>query len=204
MSISASDDVIPTNNVTSSGLITTTPPNVDYSVVSPLLPGAQTAGDPFSGTFKYRNTGTQDGSQTLVWTAYRSSDAILQIGTDTVIDSGLLGPLTASRQPRRRPPHCSGTWPSTPGSWYIIIALTVAEDVNTGDNTNSMGPTGTTAPDVNYTVISVTNPGAGTAGGPLSGYSDLPECGHPRGDPVRSLARLRLDRRQYCRSARTC
>jgi hypothetical protein len=168
VSISASDDVIPTNNITSSGLITTTPPNVDYSVVSPLLPGPQTAGDPLSGSFKYRNTGTQDGSQTVVWTAYLSTDATLQIGTDTVIDSGLVGPLTGSSTSAAATSF-SGTWPSAPASWFVIISLTVAEDVNTSDNTSSIGAIGTTAPIVDYTVTSVTAPAPGTAGGPLSG-----------------------------------
>lgn len=168
VSISASDDVNPTNNATSSGALAITVPNVDYSVVSLLLTGGQTAGDPLSGTFKYHNGGTQDGSQTLVWTAYLSTDATLQIGTDTVIDSGLLGPLTTVTTSAVATSF-GGTWPATPGSWYVIIVLTVAEDVNAGNNVSSIGAIGTTPPDVNYMVLSVTNPGAGTAGGPLSG-----------------------------------
>jgi hypothetical protein len=169
VSISAADDVIPTNNITSSGTVTITAPNVDYSVVSLFLNPGQTAGDPFSGTFKYRNTGTQDGSQSVVWTAYLSTNATLQLGTDTVIDSGLVGPLTGGGAPSVLTISFAGTWPSAPASWFVIIALTVAEDVNTSDNTSPIGAIGTTAPDVNYLVFSVSNPGAGTAGGPLSG-----------------------------------
>jgi hypothetical protein len=167
VAVSASDDLVPTNNVTASGSVSITVPNVDYTVTTVNNTGGTVAGDPLSGTFTYRNGGTQDGSQAVAWTAYLSSDSTLQIGTDVVIDSGLVGALAAGATSANIP--FNGTWASGAGSWHLIIALTVAEDVNNANNATASGAFATTAPNVDYIVTSVTNTGATTAGGPLSG-----------------------------------
>ena len=174
VSISSSDDLVPTNNVTSSGAVAVTPPNVDYTVLSVMNTGSPFAGDPLSGNFTYRNAGLQDGSQSVVWTAYLSTDAILQVGTDAVIDSGVVPALTAGTA--SLPISFHGTWPSPSANWFIIVALTVAEDVNPGNNVipNSFV---TLQPPVDYTVNLVSNIGPTTAGGPLAGTMTLANIG---------------------------
>jgi len=175
VSVSSPDDIVPTNNITASGALAITAPNVDYTVQSVNNTAGTVAGDPLSGTFTYRNGGTQDGSQTVVWTAYVSSDATLQIGTDTVIDSGVVPALAAATTSGAI--TFNGAWPSAAGSWYLIIAVTVSEDVAPGNNTGVSGAIATSAPNVDYTVLSVNNTGGTTAGSALSGNLTLRNIG---------------------------
>ncbi len=176
VSISASDDIVPTNNITSSAAVVITAPNVDYTIASLNNTGGATAGDPLSGNFTYRNGGTQDGSQSVVWTAYLSSDAALQIGTDTVVDSGVVSAMPAATT-SGIPTTFNGTWPSAAGTWYLIVSLSVAEDVNAGNNLGVTAPTPTSAPNVDYTVLSVNNTGGTTAGSALAGNVTLRNIG---------------------------
>ena len=89
--VSASDDIGPANNTGYSAAVTTTgpgPANVDYTVLSVLNAGGTTAGDAVSGSFTIHNGGSDSGSLPVFWTAYLSSNATLELGTDQVIDSG--------------------------------------------------------------------------------------------------------------------
>jgi hypothetical protein len=176
VSISCSEDVIPTNNITPSLGIAVTAPNVNYDVPVVNSTGGITAGDPLTGKFTYHNGGLQDGSQSVVWTAYLSSDPVLQIGTDPVIDSGVVPPLAAGATSGTIP--FAGTWPAGANPWYLIVSLTVAEDVVPGNNTTATTvPIATSQPNVDYTVFSVSNAGGTTAGGVLSGNVTLKNVG---------------------------
>ena len=175
VSISCSEDVIPTNNVTSSGAVAVSAPNVNYRVPVVNSTGGTTAGDPLAGSFTYQNTGFSDGSQAVVWTAYLSSDSTLQIGTDMVIDSGVLPPLPATTPSGAIP--FGGTWPAGANTWYIIVSLTVAEDVVPTNNVTASGPVPTSAPNVNYTVLSVSNTGGTLAGGAMTANVTLKNVG---------------------------
>ena len=174
IAISASDDLVPTNNTLSSAAATITAPNVDYIVTAVNNTGGAVAGDPLSGTFTYRNQGSQNGSQTVVWTAYISSDATLDAG-DTVINSGVVPALTATTTSGAIP--FTGTWPASAGARFLIISLTVAEDITPANNWTASGSVATTAPNVNYAVSGVANTGPTVAGGTLQGTVTITNVG---------------------------
>ena len=74
--------------------------------------GGQTAGRAISGSFDYKNNGTNGGAQQVYWTAYVSVDAALQLGTDTVIDSGTAGtPRPSHADHRHRALRGHMAWP---------------------------------------------------------------------------------------------
>ena len=68
-----------------------------------------------------------------------------------------------------------GMWPSTPGSWYLIVTLSADDDVdqsaasNTAVSAATVTTTGPAPANVDYIVTSVTNTGGFTAGDPLTG-----------------------------------
>ena len=169
--VSAPNDIVPGDDTTVGATVVVTgppPANVDYIVLSVNNAAGLTAGDPLSGTFTARNTLSDTGAQPVFWTAYLSSDNALQIGTDPVIDSGSFTGLAggATTLPAIT---FAGTWPSGPGTWFLIVALSSPDDINPGDNVTASGPLTTTPPDVNYMTQSVQSTAGTTAGSPLSG-----------------------------------
>jgi hypothetical protein len=183
VALSSPQDLVPGNNVTPSGGVAITAPDVNYNVNSVNNTGGSVAGDPLSGSFTFRNAGTAAGSQAVVWTAYLSLNTTLEIGTDIVMDSGSTAALGAGAVSGLH--TFAGTWPSAPGPWYLIVALSVAEDVNPGNNTLASGLVTTTAPSIDYRATAVTNTGGTTAGSPLSGTIDVRNLGtHDGRQPV--------------------
>jgi len=179
--VAATDDVSSANNTTaSSSTFTTTGPAplaIDYSVgAGPSSTGFTVAGDPLIGAFRIRNNLADTGAQPVSWTAYLSPDAILDIGTDPVLDSGSSAAVAGSTLDPTI--NFGGTWPSTPGSWYLIVALSSSEDTVPGNNaTASASPVTTTAPNVNYAVTSVGGIVGTTAGAAFSGNLSFQNAG---------------------------
>ena len=169
--VSAGDDNVPGNNTGAPVLFTTTgppPANVDYNVLSVTRNPGQTAGDPLSGTFTVRNDGSDPGAQAVLWTAYLSSNGTLELGTDPVIDAGSfagLGPGVPTG-----PITFAGTWPSLPGNWQLIVAVSAADELAPGGNDQKASAAVLTLPPaVDYTVESVQSTGGTKAGSALDG-----------------------------------
>ena len=169
--VSALDDVAAGNNSTPSGSLVTSgpaPAAIDYTVLNVLNTGGVVAGDPLSGSFQVHNGGTDPGAQPVSWTAYLSLDATLQVGTDIVIDSGTTSALAAGAT-SASPISFHGTWPSTPGSWRLIVSVSASDDIVPTNNAAASGATATAAPSVDYTVQSISSTGGTTAGSALTG-----------------------------------
>lgn len=181
------DDINNVNDVTNppTSVITTgaAPANVKYTVTSVSNGPGIVAGDPISATFTLRNNGTDGGTQPVYWTAYVSVDSTLQLGTDTVIDSGTetvpLGPT-----PDQRSVPFTGTWPSTPGPWHLIVSISSSDDIDTTDNVTPSVLITTVAPSVNYQVNLVSHTTGTIAGGPFSGTVEIQNIGVHAGTQV--------------------
>ncbi len=180
--VAASDDIGPGNNTTPSTAVTTTGPapgNVDYTVPAVNNTGGTVAGDPLSGNFTVHNGGTDAGAQPVHWTAYLSSNATLEVGTDPVIDSGSTTALAAGATSGSVP--FAGTWPSAAGTWRLIVSISASDDTVPGNNVTVSGPATTTAQNVDYTVQSVASTGGTTAGSALAGTLTLRNAGSHAG-----------------------
>ena len=183
--VAASDDILPTNNTSASSAVTTTgaaPGNVDYTVATVANAGGAVAGDPLSGNFTVHNGGTDPGAQPVYWTAYLSSNATLELGTDPVIDSGVQAALGAGGTSGTI--SFNGTWPSVPGTWHLIVALSASDDAAPGNNVTASGLVTTTAPSVDYVVWTIVSTGGTTAGGPLGGTLTIRNTGSHSGSQV--------------------
>jgi len=181
--VSAPDDIATGNNTTASASLVTSgpaPANVDYTVQNVLSTGTSVAGDPLSGTFQVHNGGTAPGAQPVSWTAYLSLDATLQVGTDIVIDSGTTTALAAGATSASPIPF-SGTWPSTPGSWHLIVSVSASDDIVPANNAAASGATATAAPSVDYTVQAISSTGGTTAGSALTGSLVIRNAGSHNG-----------------------
>jgi hypothetical protein len=169
VSVSADDEPAGNagNNWTASAPVTITgapPANVDYIVAAVNLPSPTTAGKPFTATFTYKNQGSAAGSQDVFWTAYLSADTTLQLGTDLVVDSGKIvgGALPANTG--SGPVGFGGTWPAVPATAYLIVIVYAPEDIAPANNSLTGSAVTTTAPNINYKVLSVSN-STGTVAG---------------------------------------
>ena len=131
----ASDDIdVLSNNTASSGSIALTDPppaDVDYRVAAASMPSGGIGvltGDSLSESFTIENIGLDSGGSTIYWTAYVSANSTLEIGTDTVIDSGTAGYLGGGGVSGNI--MISGTWPQISGIYFLIINLSAADDAN--------------------------------------------------------------------------
>ena len=158
--ISSSEDLNQLNNSSYTAVPVTVsdPPvaDIDYyieSVSSSNTPAA--ASSAISETFTYRNRGSDAGSSSVFWTAYRSLDQSLD-GSDTIINNGIsasLGGNTGSA-----PVTITGTWPASAGAFYIIVKVTAADDINPLNNSGTGNQFVITAPpgNVDYVVTEIT------------------------------------------------
>ncbi len=151
-SASSPEDINTANNVSVSGPYTTT--FVDYTVTAVNNLGGTGAGQTLSASFDLKNIGTGAGSQPVSWTAYVSPTATLGAG-DAVLASGT---VPASGVPATVP--FSALWPTTAGTWYLIISISAADDTVPSNNTVASAAFVTTPAQPDYTVISVTNTGS--------------------------------------------
>ena len=80
-------------------------------------------------------SGSDNGSAPVTWTAYRSSNATLEIGTDPVVDTGSISALAAGATSSLV--NISGTWPSSPGTYYMIVKVSASDDAVPGNNSTA-------------------------------------------------------------------
>lgn len=151
VSVSAGDDTVPGNDYTGSSAYTVSVPDINYSVsFNPTPTGSELTGDAISENFTITNGGANDGSDTVYWTAYISTNANLGIGTDAVIDTGSISALAGLGT--SAPVSFSGNWPDTAGTYYLIIAISAGDDTTSGNNSTSSVAYAVSVPDVNYIV----------------------------------------------------
>ena len=186
--ISAPDDLNQINNTQASASIAVTAPpvsDIDYFVNSITASNTPAlTGSAISENFTYRNSGEDNGSNIVNWTAYSSVDQVVD-GNDTVIDSGTVSPL-AGETTAAAPVAINGTWPLSSGVHYLIISLDAYDDVNPLNNSDSSSQFVLTSPaDIDYIVTDITeNYPTVTTDMPVTEYFDIANTGGLAGSDV--------------------
>lgn len=167
VTVSAEDDLTTANNIqVTGGQISITLPDVDYDVTVVNNTGGTTAGGPIAGDFTVQNIGAGNGSQTVFWEAYVSTDATLGAG-GTFIDSGSTAALNSGMT--AGPIGFTGTWPLSAGNHYLIVAVSAADDVSAINDEQDNGGTAVTGgPAPDYEISATNLPANGTSGLALS------------------------------------
>ncbi len=176
--ISSSEEVDNGDNVGWTGPVVVVgppPPDVKYAVSGLTHLSGTTAGAGLTGSFTVTNSGAAVGSATIFWFVYTSADALYQV-TDPVVATGTVAGATIAAGGGSASPAFSGFWPASPGSYYLIVRASAADDTTAGDDQGVTGVIAVTLPNVNYAVSNVTAV-AGTAGGLVSGSFDLDNVG---------------------------
>ena len=177
--ISAADDTTAGDDSKASAVVNTT--FVDYTG-APVTGAAGSAGSAITGNFTLDNIGNADGTQTVFWTAYVSTNTTASIGAgDVAVDTNTHAQMTAAQAPAVI--SIGGTWPAgSGGTRYLKVSLTSADDHVPGNNVVVSGAVTVNVPDVRYSVVSVTNTPPNMAGGPLAGSFLMSNAGASTGN----------------------
>jgi hypothetical protein len=130
--ISAADDGNVSNNNAVSNAIDVATPFTDYIISNVSFPDVGVVNASFNGDFTVTNSGNVAGSQTITWNVYRSDNPVYDVGVDTQIDFGTQTALGAGQTTSTI--DFNGTWPSTDGTYYLIIIISAIDDSNTDNN----------------------------------------------------------------------
>jgi hypothetical protein len=158
VNLSSSDEIAANtgNNATVSLPFSITKPNIDYivnSVSNNNTPANVSTA--INESFTYRNNGSNNGTANVLWTAYASTDQVLD-GSDQILSSGSVPALAAGNTSGNI--TINGNWPATGGSYYILVTLTSSDETNVTNNYSTSGlftiMTVTAEPD--YVVESIT------------------------------------------------
>lgn len=184
--IQASDDANTANNRPSSGQVILN--GVDYTGTVSFGSGT-TATRGFDGTVNIMNAGGSAGVADLYYTVYAS------LGNDTidledkVVASGMFaGGLGAGISTGGI--GFSNTWPAAPGSYFLILDIAAADDVDPLDNQDSVSVGMVTAPVVDYVVdtLNVTGPAVMIPGQAVDGQFVYKNSGSTDGDPTKGVS----------------
>jgi hypothetical protein len=173
----AGDDANGANDQPVSGLVSVGA--VDYTgSVTPST--GTTANRPFTGSLTINNVGTRAGAAPWTWTVYASLGNTSIDAADKVVGSATIaGGLPAGGT--SGPLAFGSTWPTAPGSYYLVVEVTAADDYLTGNNRFASGVVAVTSPNVDYTVLNVTYdpsaPSTTTPGGVVRGTFDYRNAG---------------------------
>lgn len=174
----SSSDELPANidaGNQDSSLFSITVPDIDYEVIS-VSNGTPSANvtDGIAETFTFRNTGANNGSSDVLWTAYRSTDQTLD-ALDSIIDTGQESALAAGASAS---PAISGTWDSS-GTYYILVKVSASDETGELNSYNSSGLFTIAAPgEIDYIVTNVSsNFLTVTTGSPVSETFDITNAG---------------------------
>ena len=133
MKLSAADDTDTTNNIQPSAAVYNTT-YVDYTVVSVTATGPYPAGNAITASFDLQNLGSANGTQTVSWSAYVSTNNTLDAG-DTLVASGPTGRFDSGALSTVQITPITGTWPNNIGSAYdIVVAVAAADDTGLAAN----------------------------------------------------------------------
>ena len=155
--IDSGDDLDAGNNTGISGPVTVSGAlsvDVDYEAVSVTAAGTPAlSGGVISESFTFENSGADTGSFPVSWVAYLSKDLLLGEG-DLTVDAGTEEPLESEESTGSV--EIAGTWPDIAGMYYLIVALSAADE---SDMTNNIGVSGPfvigAAAAVDYVITSV-------------------------------------------------
>jgi hypothetical protein len=160
--VSSGDDTDPSNNTGVSGAFNVTAglSDIDYVVsdITQIYPTVSSY-SLCSETFDLSNTGGADGTETISWTAYASTNLTID-GSDTVIDSDItsLGGLVSGGSHENIP--ISGHWPIDVGNYFLLIEISSDDETVTDNNIVSRGGYSVvSAPDYNITSVNYLNSG---------------------------------------------
>lgn len=130
---SASDEVTAGDYGWSSPPATVAPPDFDYVIdgfSDPQVDPTPTAGAAINEQFRIVNPGPDDGTSSLTYWVYLSSDPTWSSATDQLVDSGTRPRILAGAE---RWINVDGTWPTNPGTWYLIAREEAEGESNPGD-----------------------------------------------------------------------
>jgi len=108
---------------------------VDYEAtpVVSIVPADVLTGSNFDAEFSIINNGTTAGSKNIEWTVYASTDTAIGGTDDRIAASGSLAGTAAGST---TPVPFTGTWPGEAGSFYLLVDVAAADDLQTADNRN--------------------------------------------------------------------
>jgi hypothetical protein len=137
-------------------------------------PGKVSSALPGGWSFTLKNIGSSTGTS-ADWKVYLCANNFLA-GGDFVLASGTENSLSASGSVNKT---VTGTFPAvTPGSYYIIVQVSSADDTTPANNTLVTGPITLIAKDIDYVPSAVVpNPAFLVAGGPMNGTFDIVNTG---------------------------
>jgi hypothetical protein len=156
---------------------------VDYSGSVSFGAGA-TANRPFNGTLTITNGGNRNGAAAVSCTVYASLGNTTIDAADKVVYSGTIaGGLPASGG--SGPIPIGNTWPTTPGTYYLVAELQAADDYLTANNRFATGAIVVNPPNVDYTAPNITYsaaaPSTTTPGGIVEGSFQYQNVGTAAG-----------------------
>jgi hypothetical protein len=175
--VSAGDDNDAGNDDSTGTSIGVAAPAADYDVLSVVNTGGTVAGYPLAGFFTATNLGPHDGTQAVPWRVYLSTDNNYDAGIDLLIASGVIASPGLDVAEPSGNINFAGTWPNGAGSWYIVVVLDAGDDQTPANDEEPSVLIPTTAPNVNYDVLTVTNTGGTTAGDPMAGEFSVRNVG---------------------------
>ena len=166
IALAAGDDANAANDSSISAEIAITGASrPDYSITSVGAPSLGLSTVAFSQNLVISNIGPGAGSEDATWTVYLSTDSTYD-DTDTEIDSGLVASDLAAGGSDTQ--TFSGSFPSSPGTYYFVAKVSAFDDATTGSKTVASAPITVSGPDYDVTALTIPT-GSQTAGQALSG-----------------------------------
>jgi len=113
---------------------------VDYEVTTiiDIVPVDFLTRENFDAEFSIINNGSTAGSRTISWTVYASMDTSIGGTDDRIAASSSLAGTSAGSTTQV---SFTGTWPGEAGSYYLLVDVTAADDLETADNRNRSAST---------------------------------------------------------------
>lgn len=101
------------------------PDITDYGISVEAVPDGSS--HQFSGSFTITNVGELPGSSDVTWEVYRSDDTVVDAG-DTLVDSGVISPLSAGGT--SNPIQYASSYPLVAGAhdYHFVITVSASDD----------------------------------------------------------------------------
>ena len=181
VNVTASDDQVTANDsyVAADPIPVGVP---DYVVTNPTYPTSGVSGDSFSGSFTISNIGSNAGSANVNYNVYLSTSTSV-IGATSILTGSVAGMAAGGVSGTV---NYNGIWPAGGGTYYVLIKVSAADDVVTGNDTaisNFISVSGVPVPD--YIVVTPTYPTSGNTNTNFSGSFRIKnQGGADGGNPV--------------------
>jgi len=164
--VAAADDTLPGDNLGFSGSIPVNPLDIDYTPTTVTAPGSALVGSALNQAFTIQNAGTVMGSSTISWDVFASpGNVTLDDPGDILVASGTHAPVGAVPQVQ----NYAGNWPAGPGSYYLVVRLTTADDCGGANNVTPSAIVNVVASAPDYSITAVPMPAGTETGHAVSG-----------------------------------